>query len=163
MIPVVQILFLCPLPYKFKKSPCQFCYVKIFSTNQGGNLLLLDYPGRVRSHIISVVCQIQRFDFDCNLVVTRKVIIRIPPVLGTNPLYRSYNFIMHGPHDDDGGARPPSRLVRAGLRTGSYHFQTEPVRRIARRLEPVLRIRPPIASRPRATARAARTRDARPM
>ena len=33
--------------------------------------------------------------------------------------------------------RPPSRLVRAGLRTSSYHFQTEPVRRIARRLEPV--------------------------
>jgi hypothetical protein len=59
--------------------------------------------------------------------------------------------------------RPPSRLVRAGLRTGSYQFQTEPVRRIARRLEPVLRIRPPIASRLRAIARAARTRDARPM
>jgi hypothetical protein len=44
--------------------------------DQNGNLLLLDDPGRVRSQIISVVCQIQRFDFDCNLVVTRKVIIR---------------------------------------------------------------------------------------
>ena len=65
----------------------QFCYIKIFSTNQDGNLVLLDDPGRVRSQITSVVCQIQRFDFDCNLVVTRKVIIRIPPVLGTNPLY----------------------------------------------------------------------------
>ena len=65
----------------------QFCYVKIFSTNQDGNLVLLDDPGRVRSQKTSVVCQIQRFDFDCNLVVTRKVIIRIPAVLGLNPLY----------------------------------------------------------------------------
>ena len=53
----------------------QFCYVKIFSTKQNGNLVLLDNPGRVRSHITSVMCQIQRFDFDCNLVVTGKVII----------------------------------------------------------------------------------------
>ena len=66
----------------------QFCYVKIFSTNHNRNLLLLDDPGRVRSQITSVVCQIQRFDFDCNLVVTRKVIIiRIPPGLGLNPVY----------------------------------------------------------------------------
>ena len=36
---------------------------------------MLDDSGRVRSHIISVVCEIQRFDFDCNLVVTGKVII----------------------------------------------------------------------------------------
>ena len=55
----------------------QFCYVKQFSTNQYKNLYLLDDPGRVRSQITSVVCKIQRFDFDCNLVVTRKVIIRI--------------------------------------------------------------------------------------
>ena len=34
---------------------------------------MLDDPGRVRSQITSVVCQIQRFDFDCKLVVTRKV------------------------------------------------------------------------------------------
>ena len=53
----------------------QFCNVKIFSTNKNRNLVMLDDPGRVRSHIINVVCQIQRFDFDCNLVVTRKVII----------------------------------------------------------------------------------------
>jgi hypothetical protein len=52
----------------------QFCYVKVFSINQNGNLLLLDDPGRVRSHIASVVRQIQRFDFDRNLVVARKVI-----------------------------------------------------------------------------------------
>jgi hypothetical protein len=53
----------------------QFCYVKVFSTNQNKNLLLLDDPGRVRSHIASIVRQIQRFDFDRNLVdlVTRKV------------------------------------------------------------------------------------------
>ena len=42
----------------------QFCYVKIFSTNQHGNLVLLDDPGRVRSQITNV----ERFDFDCNLV-----------------------------------------------------------------------------------------------
>ena len=48
---------------------------------------MLEDPGRVRSQIISVVCQIQRFDFDCNLVLTGKVIIRIPLVLGLNPLY----------------------------------------------------------------------------
>ena len=53
----------------------QFCYIKIFSTNQDGNLVLLDDPGRVRSQITNVEGQIQRFDFDCNLVVTRKVII----------------------------------------------------------------------------------------
>ena len=48
-----------------------------------------DNPGRVRSQIISVVCQIQRFDFESNLVVTRKLIIRIPAGLGLNPLYFS--------------------------------------------------------------------------
>jgi hypothetical protein len=53
----------------------QFCYVKLFSTNQYKNLLLLDDPGRVRSQIASIVRQIQRFDFDRNLVVTRKLII----------------------------------------------------------------------------------------
>jgi hypothetical protein len=53
----------------------QFCYVKVFSTNQNKNLLLLDDPGRVRSQIANIVRQIQRFDFDRNLVVTRKVII----------------------------------------------------------------------------------------
>jgi hypothetical protein len=35
-------------------------------------LLLLDEAGCVKSQIISVVCKIQRFDFDFNLVVTRK-------------------------------------------------------------------------------------------
>ena len=60
----------------------QFCYVQIFSANQNENLLLLDDPGRVRSQIINVVCQIQRFDFVCNLAVTRKVIIRTSPGLG---------------------------------------------------------------------------------
>ena len=48
--------------------------------------MLLEDPGRVRSHIISVVCQIQWFDFDRILVVSQKVIIRIPPVLGLKPL-----------------------------------------------------------------------------
>jgi hypothetical protein len=64
----------------------QFCYVKIFITNQDRNLLLLDGPGRVRSQMTSVVCQIQRYDFDCNLVVMQKVIIRIPPPLRLKPL-----------------------------------------------------------------------------
>ena len=105
MIPVVKILFFFPPPYKFKKSPYtqvlygdspivsskyrhlyQLCYVKLFSTNQNRNLVLLDDPGRVRSQITSVhvVCQIQRFDFACNLVVTREVIVRIPPPLRLN-------------------------------------------------------------------------------
>ena len=30
--------------------------------------MLLDDPGRVKSQIISVVCQIRRFDFEYNLV-----------------------------------------------------------------------------------------------
>ena len=60
----------------------------MFSTNHHSNLLRLDNPGRVRSQITNVVCQIQLFDFDCNLVVARKVIIRIPPVLG---LFKSSN------------------------------------------------------------------------
>jgi hypothetical protein len=46
--------------------------VKTFSTNQDENLLLLDDPGRVRSHIATsivrqpdtAVSMIQRFDFD---------------------------------------------------------------------------------------------------
>ena len=64
----------------------QFCYVKIFSTKYYRSLLMLDDPGRVRNQITSVVCQIQRFDFECNLVVTRKVIILTSPGLGLNPL-----------------------------------------------------------------------------
>jgi hypothetical protein len=64
----------------------QFCYVKIFSTNYYRNLVMLDYPGRVRSQIISVVCQIQRFDFDCILVVSRKEIIRTRAPLRIKPL-----------------------------------------------------------------------------
>ena len=59
----------------------------MFSTNQNGNLMLFDDPGRVRSQITNVVCQIQRFDFVCNLVLTRKLIIRIPAGLGLNPLH----------------------------------------------------------------------------
>ena len=37
--------------------------------------MLSDNPDRVRTQITGVVAQIRRFDFDCNLVVTRKVII----------------------------------------------------------------------------------------
>jgi hypothetical protein len=47
----------------------------------------LDYPGRVRSQITSVVCQIQRFDFDCILVLSRKLIIWTHPPLRLKPLY----------------------------------------------------------------------------
>jgi hypothetical protein len=64
----------------------QFCYVKIFSINHNRNLVLLNDPGRVKSQITNVVCQIQRCDFDFNLVMTRKLIIRIPAGLGLNPL-----------------------------------------------------------------------------
>ena len=48
----------------------QFCYVKVYSTNHNENLVLLDDPGRVRSQIASIVRQIQRFDFDRNLVLS---------------------------------------------------------------------------------------------
>ena len=47
---------------------------------------MLDEPGRVRSQLTSVVCQIQWFDFDRNLVVMQNIIIRIPPDLGSNLL-----------------------------------------------------------------------------
>ena len=51
---------------------------------------MLEDPGRVKYQITSVMCQIlvQRFDFErnlSNLVVTQKLIIRIPPGLGLNP------------------------------------------------------------------------------
>jgi hypothetical protein len=77
----------------------QFYNVKVSSTNQNGNLVLLDDPGRVRSQIRSVVCQIQRFDFECYLEVTRKVIMGIPPASGRNPLYTigmPHNYIREG-------------------------------------------------------------------
>jgi hypothetical protein len=99
-------MFLCPPPYKFKNSSYkqvlygdlpivsskyrhlyQFCYVKVFSTNHNGNLLLLNYPRRVRSQITRVVCQIQRLDFDCIMVVSRKVIIWTRSPLRITPLY----------------------------------------------------------------------------
>ena len=44
----------------------------VSSTNQCVNLVMMDDPGRVRRQITRVVCQIRRFDFDCNLAVTRK-------------------------------------------------------------------------------------------
>ena len=56
----------------------------------------MDDPGRVRSQIINVEGQIQRFGFDCILVVSRKVIIRIPPVLGTKPRYMYRGFKRKG-------------------------------------------------------------------
>ena len=60
---------------------------------------MLDNPCRLRSQIRSVVCQIQRFDFEGNLVLTRKLIIRIPSGLGLNPLYgihgRNYSGRIH--------------------------------------------------------------------
>jgi hypothetical protein len=59
----------------------QFSYLKISGTYQNISLLLFDDPGRHRSQIINDVCPTQRFDFECNLVVTRKVIIEIPPPL----------------------------------------------------------------------------------
>ena len=64
----------------------QFSYVNFSSTNEDVNLFLLDDPGRVRSQITVVVCQIQRFDFGCNLVVTREVIITSGVALQINPL-----------------------------------------------------------------------------
>jgi hypothetical protein len=59
---------------------------KFFSTNQYINLVLLDDPGGVRTHITRVVLQIQWLDFGCNLVLKRKPIIGSPTDLGTKPL-----------------------------------------------------------------------------
>ena len=38
----------------------KYFYVKLFSTKHYVNLLLLDEPGRVRSQIRSILCQIHR-------------------------------------------------------------------------------------------------------
>jgi hypothetical protein len=72
MIPVVKILFFArhytnlknphtdrfcmvtPIVSSKYRQLYQFCYVKIVFTNQDGNLLLLDDPGRVRSQMKSV-------------------------------------------------------------------------------------------------------------
>ena len=59
-------------------------YKSSSANNHRENLLMLDDPGLIRCHIACVVCQIQRFDFDCNLVLTRTVIIWIPPALDLN-------------------------------------------------------------------------------
>ena len=48
----------------------QLSYVKIFSTNQDGNLVLSDVHGCVKRQITNAMCQIQQFDYDCSLVVT---------------------------------------------------------------------------------------------
>ena len=40
------------------RSLYHLSYLKLFSTNQYGNLVLLDVPGRVRIQITVVVCQI---------------------------------------------------------------------------------------------------------
>ena len=62
-------------------------YVDVFFvSNHVENLVRLDDPGRVRSNLISVVRKIQRFDFECNLVLTRKVIIWIHPALDLKPI-----------------------------------------------------------------------------
>ena len=65
----------------------QLFYILVSSTNHDFNLVLLDDPGRDKSHIIIVLCQVQPFGFDCNLVVTRKVIMGIPPALRSKPVY----------------------------------------------------------------------------
>jgi hypothetical protein len=57
----------------------QFSFVKFSSASQDGNLVLLE--------LTSVAGQIQRFDFDWNLVLTRKQIVMSPPALRGNPLY----------------------------------------------------------------------------
>ena len=89
----------------------QFVYIKIFSTNQNENLLLLDDPGRVRSQITSVVCQIQRFDFDCILVVSRKVILWTRSPLRIKPLYRgTYSLFFKR------GSAQPAGGILGGLR-----------------------------------------------
>jgi hypothetical protein len=89
--------------------------------------VLLKDPGRdmYRSQITNVVCQIQRFDFDCNLVVKRKIILGIPPALvdlGGNPCKKA----CMRPGCGHGGGR--HSLIQTGQqvsRTASQkHFRT---------------------------------------
>ena len=99
MIPVVKILFLFPPPYKFKNSHIKsFCIVTPIVRSKYRHLVVTIVVCKnmyysttnyiknyccwrtlvvleVIKYEISVVCHIQRFDFDCNLVVTRKVIV----------------------------------------------------------------------------------------
>ena len=82
----------------------QFSYVKFSSTDRDVNLVLLDDPGRVRSQITSVVCQIQRFDFDCNLVA-RPPDARRPPRHPGVAGPRAGQGLPSGPH---AGAHAPS-------------------------------------------------------
>ena len=57
----------------------QLFYVNFSSTNYDVNLLVLDdRAGRVRSQITNFVLQIQRFVFDYNMVLTRKLITESP-------------------------------------------------------------------------------------
>jgi hypothetical protein len=52
------------------------------------NFVLWDVRGRVQSQITSVALQIQWFDFDCNLVLTNRLILGMPPALRfKKPLY----------------------------------------------------------------------------
>jgi hypothetical protein len=51
--------------------------VRIFCANRSGSPRYITTADRARSHIISVVRQIQRFDFDCSLVVQGNIIILI--------------------------------------------------------------------------------------
>ena len=52
------------------------------------NFVLWDVRGRVRSQITSVALQIHWFDFDCNLVLTNRLILGMPPALRfKKPLY----------------------------------------------------------------------------
>ena len=111
----------------------QFYYVNIFSTKQNGNLVLLDDPGRVRSQITNVEGQIQRFDFDCILVVSRKVIIRIPPVLGTNPLYCTAEFVQNIFECLERNLPFIAHRYGKTLKMRDPHFAYEIIRNIAKR------------------------------
>jgi hypothetical protein len=64
-------------------------YVKKFYTNQNRFLIVMDDPGHYESYIISVVYKIQQFNFESNLVVTRKVIMGIPPGLRSKLLFKN--------------------------------------------------------------------------
>ena len=56
-------------------------FANIANNTYCANFVLLDVRGRVRSQITCAALQIQRFDFDCNLVLTNRFILGIPPAL----------------------------------------------------------------------------------
>ena len=104
---------------KFTSSPLQKFPV------QNYHILLLNDPGRARSQKISIVRLTQWFDFDCNLVVARKVII--PSIRmsrqGTCKIHRQKSTTQYFSIQNTKNAYAPPPISRNGA--GSTKFSTK--------------------------------------